>query len=161
MYTLRLVQCFPLLKGFWVAWALRSYPTSWQMYTGLSVDAVSSRDIACATRHNHPDTSRSGTRKKAQTPRYFPHRHVKESTNIQILHAQACERKQNHPDTSRTGTWKKAQTSRYFTHRQVKESTLPRYFTHRHAKESKTTQILHAQARERKHKQPDTFRTGM
>ena len=126
------------------------------MYTDLSVDAVSSRDSACATRHNHSDTSRSGTWKKAQPPRYFPHRHVKESTTIQIFHAEASERKhtteilhaqaregkQNHPHTSSTGTWKKAQP--------------PRYFPHRHVKESKTIQVLHAQARERKHNYPDT-----
>jgi len=107
-------------------------------------------------KHNHPDTSRTGTWKKAKPSRYFTHRHVKESTTTQILPAQARERKHKHPDTSRTGKWKKAHypdTPRTGTWRKAQPL---RYFTHRHVKESTTTQILHAQARERKHNYPDT-----
>jgi hypothetical protein len=131
------------------------------MYTGLSVDAVSSCDSGCATRqtteildtqarerkHNYSDTSRTGTRKKAQLPNYFTQRQVKASTTTQLLHTQARG---------------KAQLPRYVTHRHVKESKLPSYFTYRRVKAITTrcTQLLHTQARKRKHNYPDTSRTG-
>jgi hypothetical protein len=80
-------------------------------------------------KHNHPDTSRTGTWQKAQSPRYFTHRHVTESTTTQILHAQARDRKHNHPDTSRTATLKKAQLPRYFTYGHIASHKPPRLST--------------------------------